>query len=308
MPFNYFYYPWTFLLPLGDLFIAGPQKPARRVDWTATPIVDNPARQYNQVYPQRGWNMDGTAVLLPLRPPGYRPRVLIAGGNSTYTIPQQWQGNEVGAVQAAEWIDLSAAAPAWQALPDLTVPRDKVNSVLLPDGRVVIAGGVESLTDGGPVEIFDPEDPAVGFQQGPSMKYKRGYHSAAILMPDGSVVMGGDPNGGNTPNERYLPSYFFKTRPTITASPATLAYGAAFQVHTPAPNSIAEVVLMRAGAVTHAFNHNQRYVGCTITGGGGGAVHATAPPDANVAPPGHYLLFLVDHDRVPSLGVWIRLT
>jgi hypothetical protein len=79
-------------------------------------------------------------------------------------------------------------------------------------------------------------------------------------------------------------------------------------VQTALPNAIAEVVLLRPGAVTHAFNHNQRYVGCTITGASANEVHATAPPDGNVAPPGHYLLFLVDHDRVPSLGAWIRLT
>ena len=42
--------------------------------------MDDPARRYDQVYPARGVNMEGTAVLLPLRPPGYAPRVLIAGG------------------------------------------------------------------------------------------------------------------------------------------------------------------------------------------------------------------------------------
>src|SRR5262245_22054932 len=61
-------------------------------------------------------------------------------------------------------------------------------------------------------------DPAAGFQIVPNMKHPRGYHSAAILLPDGSVIMGGDPNGGATPNERYRPSYFFKTRPVITAA------------------------------------------------------------------------------------------
>jgi hypothetical protein len=76
--------------------------------------------------------------------------------------------------------------------------------------------------DGGRVEIFDPEDPTARFQLGPNMKHFRGYHSAAILLPDGRVIVGGDPNGGATPNERYLPSYFFKPRPTITAAPATL--------------------------------------------------------------------------------------
>ena len=306
VPFNYFFYPWTFLLPGGDLFIAGPQKPARRFDPAATPITDDPGRQYNQLTPlQRGINMDGTAVLLPLRPPNYEPRILIAGGTSDGGV--NWVATEEDPLKSAEWIDLSVAAPTWQALPDMNVARRHVNSVLLPDGRVLILGGVELPPDGGPVEIFDPEDPMSGFQLGPNMKYPRGYHSAAILLPDGSVIMGGDPNGGATPNERYLPSYFFKPRPVISAAPATVAHGAAFSVNTPTPGAIAEVVLMRPGAVTHGFNHNQRYVGCAIVGTTPTTVNATAPVDGNIATPGYYLLFLVDRDRSPSNGVWIRL-
>jgi plastocyanin len=296
VPFNYFYYPWTFLLPGGDLFIAGPQKPARRFNPAATPIVDDPARQYNQISSQRGVNMDGTAVLLPLKPPNYVPRVMVLGGSAA------------DAQQTAEWIDLSATNPAWEALPNLNVPRDKVTSVLLPDGHVLVVGGIETLPDGGPAEIFDPDDPMSGFAIGPNMQHIRGYHSAALLMPDGSVIMGGDPNGGTTPNERYRPSYFFKPRPNISGSPATIGYGAGFSVQTAVPGSIAEIVLMRAGAVTHGFNQNQRYVGCAMTGHTATEVHATAPPDGNVAPPGWYLLFLVDVDRVPSTGVWARLS
>jgi plastocyanin len=295
LPFNYFYYPWTFLLPNGDLFVAGPQKPARRFDWTATPVVDDPAKQFNQVFPQRGVNMDGTAVLLPLRPPNYAPRVLILGGNAPTTA------------QTAEWIDLSAPAPAWQALPNLNVARDKVNSVLLPDGRVFIAGGIENLADGGPVEIFDPEDPAAGFQAGPSMKFRRAYHSAALLLADGSVLMGGDPNGGATPNERFLPPYFFKARPTITSAPAVIGYGANFTVKSPQAGGV-DVVLIRQGAVTHAFNQSQRYIFCKLVSAAGNSVQATAPSNHNVAPPGYYLLFVVDADRVPSTGVWINLS
>jgi len=65
---------------------------------------------------------------------------------------------------------------------------------------------------------------------------------------------------------------------------------------------------MRASAVTHGFNQNQRYVSCVITGRTATEVRATAPPDGNIAPPGWYLLFLVDTDRVPSTGAWIRLS
>jgi hypothetical protein len=117
------------------------------------------------------------------------------------------------------------------------------------------------------------------------MAHPRGYHSAAILLPDGSVIVGGDPNGGNTPNERYLPSYFFKPRPAITNAPPTVAHGAAFSVQTAAPAAIAEVVMRRAGAVTHGFNHNQRSVGCAIIGTTATTVNSTAPPDGTTAPP-----------------------
>ncbi len=91
LPFNYLFYPWTYVLPNGELFIAGPQKPARTFDFTVTPVVDDPARQFNQIFSQRGVNMDGTSVLLPLRPPNYEPRVFIAGGSTADTR------------QSAEW-------------------------------------------------------------------------------------------------------------------------------------------------------------------------------------------------------------
>jgi plastocyanin len=306
VPFDYYYYPWAFLLPLGDVFIAGPQKPARRFNPAANPIVDLPALQYPQVYPQRGVNMEGTAVLLQLRPPNYGARVMICGGTGNTRLT--WNAGEGGAMKTAEWIDLAAAAPVWETLPDMNIPRGKLNSVLLPDGRVAVLGGWPGPPDGGPIEIFDPEDPTAGFQLGPNMKYVRGYHSSAILMPDGSVVIGGDPGGEFTPHERYLPSYFFKPRPQITNAPGNIGYGAGFAINTPQPNAIAEVVLMRPAAVTHGFNANQRSVGCLITGAAGTTLNVTAPPDGNVSPPGHHLLFLIDHDRTPSTGVWVYLS
>ncbi|MCM3903659.1 MAG: DUF1929 domain-containing protein [Pyrinomonadaceae bacterium] len=299
LPFNYLFYPWTYVLPNGELFIAGPQKPARTLNWTVTPVVDDPARRFNQIFSQRGVNMDGTSVLLPLRPPNYEPRILIAGGD----------GADTG--QSAELIDLSAAAPAWQALPNMNVARDKLNSVLLPDAQVVIVGGFGTgQPDGGPVETFDPEDPGAGFRSGPTLQHVRDYHSAAILLADGSVLVGGDPRvaGVSTPHERYLPPYFFGARPTITGAPTSVGYAAPFTIDTPDAASIQEVVFMRPGSVTHAFNMSQRYVGLEIVSNAGPAVEVISPPNGNVASPGYYLLFIVNGDRVPSTGVWIRLS
>jgi plastocyanin len=310
--FDYVYYPWTYLLPGGDLFIAGHQGVTRRFDWTANPIVDDPAQTWNTIAGDRSFMGDtgelGTSVLLPLRPPLYAPRVVIAGGDNGSLSP----ADRVSKVQlTAEMIDLSVPAPAWTAVPDMNVPRPRqFTATLLPDGKVFIVGGVPNSP--GPAEIFDPDHPADGWLLCAPMNHVRGYHSSNILLADGSVLVGGDSSGGedgaNTPNERYFPGYFSQPRPVITGAPATVAHGAPFTVQTPNATSIAEVVLIRPGAVTHGWNQSQRFVGCAITGTAAGSVDVLAPPDGNVAPPGRYLLFVVDGARVPSVGRWIRVT
>jgi plastocyanin len=312
--FDYLYYPWTYLLPGGDLFSAGNAdhvvagappgagpSVSRRYSWTAP--VDDPAKRWLSKKGNRSIGaQSGTSVLLPLRPPTYAPRVLMVGGNTP------------DAQGTAEVIDLSATTPDWTVVPkDLNVSRpEQVNSVLLPDGRVFLAGGVPGTNVGtvGPSEILDPENLAAGWTLGPTLKYARGYHSSAILLRDGSVLMGGgEPEGvpAVRPLERYFPGYCFLPRPTIVSvMPASVGYHAPFTVNTPEAPSIAEVVLMRPGAVTHGFNQSQRYVGCTFTKAAG-ALTVTSPPDGTYAPPGWYLLFLVDGGRVPSVGHWIRL-
>src|SRR5712692_5887369 len=125
--FDYRYYPWTYLLPGGELFIAGHQKTTRRFDWTANPIIDDPAKRWDTNAGDRspGGSERGTSVLLPLRPPNYEPRILIAAGNSP------------AAQQTSEMIDLSEPMPSWKYLQNLNVARpDQCTSVLLPDGKV----------------------------------------------------------------------------------------------------------------------------------------------------------------------------
>ena len=70
---------------------------------------------------------------------------------------------------------------------------------------------------------------------------------------------------------------------------------------------IGEVVLLRPGAVTHGWNQSQRFVGCAFTVTGPTTLQVTAPANGMVAPPGWYMLFLVDNSRVPSIARWIRL-
>ena len=299
--FDYLYYPWTYLLANGDLFIAGPRGITRRFN----PLVpvDDPAKTWPTIAGNRSSGGEkGTSVLLPLLPPDYKPRIVIAGGDTP------------GSPQTSEIIDLSEAVPAWKALPNLNQPRPhQVNTTLMPDSRVFLAGGIPNA--GGPAEILDTKNLAAGWMSCASMKYSRGYHSASILLADGSILMGGDQDitggwksGETTPHERYFPWYYFRSRPAITGAPPSAGHGVTFTVNTPNATSIAEAVLIRPGAVTHGFNMSQRFVACEITGRGPTSIQVMAPPDGNIAPPGYYLLFLVDTARVPSMGAWIRVT
>ena len=108
--------------------------------------------------------------------------------------------------------------------------------------------------------------------------YPRLYHSGASLLPDATVlVLGGNPERGSyeTHMEIYSPAYLFNadgtmaTRPSIQAvTPGVIGYGAPFQVQTNAAN-ISQVVLMRPGSPTHAFDMDQRLVGLNFTVGNG---------------------------------------
>ena len=302
--FPYKWYPWTYLLPDGELFVAGPRESSYKFDWTANP-VDWTAKKWDTNAGDRGSNMKGTSVMLGLRPPGYAARVLIAGGTGTHNDPALDMGTSV------EIIDLSSATPAWVEDPTWKLKQGRVacTSVLLPDGRVFIAGGIDEggAKPGGHIEVFDPKTPDQGWRLGPKLAHVRLYHSAMILLRDGSVLIGGE-NNAVGPFERWFPDYYYLSRPTISNAPASVAWGAAFTIDTPNAPTIGEVVLLRPGAITHGFDQSQRLVELAISGVGAGSVDVQAPPNANVAPPGHYVVFILNGSRVPSVGRWIRLT
>jgi hypothetical protein len=149
-----------------------------------------------------------------------------------------------------------------------------------------------------------------------AMKVPRLYHSVALLLPDGRVLVGGKDKDNNPAPfkwseyrvEIFSPPYLFRgPRPTILSAPATVSHDALFTVVTPNAASIASAALIRPGAVTHSFNHSQRFVGLTIAARTGNSVTLKAPPNANIAPPGHYMLFLLDGLGVPAVAPFIQV-
>ena len=307
-PFTPPLYPRMFLLPNGKIFYTGQGGGSRNPQsWFFNPQVSPPV-----------WTMSanttvdrtyGGAVLLPLLPPDYRPRVMNFGGGSPGT-------------NSTEIIDLGAATPAWTPGPNLSSGRIQLNATLLPNGKVLIEGG--SLNNESPspagkhADLYDPIANTIG--SAGTAAYSRLYHSVSILMPDATVaVIGSNPSnrGSYEPTvEFYTPTYLFDagdqritgSRPSVTGAPAVVGYGASFAVTYTGASSIASAVLMRPGSSTHANDMDQRLVGlcgpspqpaCT---GSSGTLTLQSPPNGNIAPPGYYMLFLLNAAGVPSVG------
>ena len=249
----------------------------------------------------------GTSVLLPLTPAnGYRPRVMIFGGGNPATA-------------TTEIIDLSAPTPAWQFGPSMSQPRIEMNATILPNGKVLALGGSLNDEDAASASLnADLYDPATNtFSSAGANVYPRLYHSGSVLLPDATVLLvGGNPTRGSYEQhlEIYSPPYLFNTdgslasRPAITGvTPNAFGYASTFQVFTSDAASIASVVLMRPGAQTHAFDMEQRMVGLSFTAGTG-VLSVTAPPNGNIAPPGYYMLFVLNSAGVPSVASFVQLT
>jgi Domain of unknown function (DUF1929) len=292
-------YPRMILLPNGKLVHAGPEPEtwvfdpaagAGTANWTY--VATNIDTQYRSY---------GSVVLLPLLPEtNYQPVVMAMGG----------MGNTVVATNTTELIDMSNANPMWVAGPAMSRPRVEMNAVLLPTGRILAVGGSANDEDGATAsltaDLYDPKTNS--FSSAAPNVYPHLYHSTALLLPDATVVLsGGNPQQGvfEPHIEIYQPAYLFNadgslaTRPSLTGAPGTVAYGKTFTVTS--NGTIASAVLIREAAVTHAFDMSQRLVGLSFTANGQ-TLTLTAPPNGNVAPPGEYLLFLVNTAGVPSLG------
>lgn len=260
-----------------------------------------------------------SSVLLPLLPPSYPARVLATNSPDS----------------TAFRIDLDGS-PTWVATTERqgsAAGRDRENgcATLLPTGQVLVTGGwpgaysAENMSEATlEPELYTPGiDWAAGtFSNGDDERWetiaepaptRRGYHSGALLLPDGRVWHGGSTTVGDGPNrdfELFAPAYVGAAgRPTITECPGNIGYLAPFYVTTPDAQQIARVALMRCGSITHGFNSDQRYVGLQFNALNAGALEIHAPPTAEIAPPGYYMLFLIDdQERVCERASFVRLS
>jgi plastocyanin len=311
-------YPSLHLLPSGQVFYS------RCGWWRADPMVTGTA-YLTFTGPTSGtWaalgqqqfhdRQEGTAVIqidTTITPP--RTRVWVIGGGVS-------GGATVRNPQTVESIDLTTMGPgaAWDS-PALTMiyPRTNVNSVLLPDGTIFIVGGQRAgkwnNTDPQPVleaEIFDPASGT--FTPTAAMAFPRQYHSVSVLLPDGRVLCAGgiDPTirVDQRQMEVFSPPYLDAgSRPTATG-PASAGYGATVTVGTNDPPTVGSVVLIRPNSMTHHTDAGHRWIRLPVVGMTASSIDVDMPADARIAPPGWYMLFVVNIGGVPSEAHWIQLT
>lgn len=282
-------YPYLHLLPNGLVFRSGPDSQTETFDpatgqWAFVDGTNFPARY------------EAPSVLLPRT----LDRVMLIGGYNENTGGPP--------TSSAEIIDFSEATPAWTATNSMAFSRRDHNAVLLPDATVLVVGG-RSNSGGTPnpvliPEIFDPISET--WDQAAPHQIPRRYHSTAILLPDGRVLAaGGDfqPSG-----EIYSPPYLFRgPRPVISSSPDIISYGGTFNVEFSSSTTTNTIALVRLSSVTHSVNMDQRYVLLAEEIAPGQGITIPAPADANLAPPGYYMLFVVSAEGVPSVSTMVQV-
>lgn len=272
------YSPRIFVAPNGKLFFASPRRATLFLDWYGTGTWWEYGRSLF------GGRPDGPAVY-------FDGKVMLIGGGDPPTA-------------TAELIDLNQPKPAWRYTASMSLPRRQCNATMLPDGTVLVTGGSSASgfnTASGAVKYAEVYNPATEkWTKLASASGFHGYHSTSVLLPDGRVLHGGGRDVRT--QEVFSPPYLFKgARPVIASAPGVLEPGRSFSVSSPEAASIRKVTLIGLGAPTHAMDPGQRFLtlGFTATAGG---LTVTAPPTNAAAPPGPYMLFLVDDRGVPSVG------
>ncbi|KAL9043525.1 MAG: hypothetical protein Q9214_003292 [Letrouitia sp. 1 TL-2023] len=328
----YYMYPFIHLLNNGNLFVFVSK--SAEIFNVATNTVVKPLPDLPGDY--RTYPNTGGSVLLPLSSAnGYAPDILICGGGAYQDINSPTDPS-CGRIKPLD------ATPKWE-MDSMPEGRGMVEGTLLPDGTVIWVNGCNLGAQGfglakAPTKttlIYDPAKPlGQRWSTGPTSGFARLYHSVALLLLDGTLMIAGSnpveqplltPVPGQTPSEdfvtefrvtSYTPPYLSganaNKRPTgVTLSSKTLtANGSTFTVKfsAPAGNKAAKVALYHGGFVTHSLHMNHRMIFLDTTGYQAGATSQTLtvkmPPNKNIAQPGPYVVY-VTVDGVPAIGQFV---
>ncbi|MFD3779054.1 galactose oxidase-like domain-containing protein [Streptomyces sp. NPDC058612] len=273
----------------------------------------DPVKEVRTDLPRRPADFRGYGSAVPL-PAGFRgpDSVLVLGGDPRDPYTYRLSGGR------------------WTTEAPRAFGRTQDDTLILPDGTLLTVNGALDTRDYGHGPFNPRADPkyrqvelrdAGGrWRLGPAQRLPRGYHSNALVMPDGRVMVTGDElqQIANDPDiddamdgsiELYEPAYLHRGgRPALDRAPAReLGHDEAFEVLSSTPADVARAVLLAPSTVTHSVNTSQRHLELRRTGTRGTAIGLRTPATAADAPPGYYMLFLLDAKGVPSAAKWVKL-
>ncbi|WP_172436002.1 PKD domain-containing protein [Sediminicola luteus] len=317
---------WLWPAPNGKLFHAGPSEMMHWIDVDVPNglIVDAGIRQDLGQNKVDGYSMKGNTVMFDVG------KILKTGGAPEYGDDHL---NGKPAREGSFIIDLNGVSfgntPNVTFAGNMGAARTMHNSTVLPNGEVLVTGGIESaevFQDLGAVMGAEIYNENTGWRNVATMNEPRTYHSVAILMVDGRVFVGGGGLcDGSNPGcvnhfdaEIYSPPYLFDnsgnlaTRPQITGissgnangpyNETVVDYNSTLTVNT--NTNVTEFSLIRFSAATHATNNEQRRIPLNTVSG---TSHSLSIPDRNLLPPGYYMLFALDANGTPSIAEVLKI-
>lgn len=299
---------WLFAWKGGSVFQAGPSK---AMNWYGTAGAGSQTGAGNRA--ADGDSMCGNAAMYDAA----NGKILTVGGSPNY------QDSDASSNAHIITIDNPDTNPTVQKIGNMAYQRAFANSVILPDGTVLIVGGqIRAVPFSDDTAQLTPElfDPATNtFTQLAPMQIPRTYHSTAVLLPDATVISAGGGLCGDCATNHYdgqifRPPYLFTdagdlaTRPVITTtSVGSIGVGGTFTATTDGAvtNGFS---MVRLSSTTHTVNTDQRRIQLTPTATNGNTYTIAIPDDAGIALPGYYYLFAINGDGVPSVAKTIKVT
>jgi len=334
-------YPRMHLLSTGDMFVSGYGPDASRVDLDA-PLA---LRTWDRTVGRAGsvWNdlrENGASIFYARMAGGALEDIVVRLGG--------WNSSLLPTAAAEACIASSATAP-WISLPPIpgnaagTFGRTDLNTIILPDGTFLVLGGTAvSSSPPGYVPVLAPAlfVPATNtwhVQPAESTSSPRRYHSTAILLADGTVLVGGgnDRATGAHPDYAIFSPHYLQGNPaplrptiqSISGPPGAVAVDPTDGTYlldghdavTGAPNTfvldctnvgaadaVVRIVLIAPGSVTHHGDMTARYVELPSTGITN-VRRSFTTLDGNRVPRGYYMAFALNTANVPSKAAWVKI-
>jgi hypothetical protein len=292
---NLLLYPRMHLMPSGNIVVAGMLDDIRLWNrstgsWSTLGLSCPSYRHY------------GTSILLPLSNTiTEKGKILIVGGSPTASDP---------ATRTCQVLDFNTGNPNIRTVGSLTYGRKYLAPVILPDGKVVVFGGVAQGNSNPQYvpEMFNPSTESWTTLSAASIP--RVYHQVALLLPDGRIwTAGGTPTrtSWELRTEFFRPGYYSAARPSISGTLTVGAYGGSIIIPTSSPSSIARATLVKCPDTTHHYDSNMRYIALSVKSSASSSVTVQAPLNANLAPPGYYYIHIVNKSNIPSAAKIIRI-